>query len=183
MTQPESDRKTCPHCGHSNRASARVCVECGHPFLLVRATGTLRKRCAKCGYENRLRARVCSQCGEPFRGALPADPAASVVATRQKWCPQCGTARPPDAKVCPQCGYHFRMPQKTEPIVQTPQPAVTLPDDAPPPPVNLPPSIDLDGEPAPYISKEEFNRLRRSGIYQPNLLARLLDELRKKGDS
>ncbi len=175
MTEPSStDRKICPHCGHSNRATANICTQCGRSFILVRATGTLRKKCNKCGYENRLKARVCSQCGQPFK----IEKAVNRPMAGAKWCPKCGKARKAGAKVCSQCGYRFHPSQTgSAPIIQTAQPAITLAPNNPPP-VNLPP--DLKGEPAPYLSSEEIDRLRHGGVYHSNVFVRLMYQMTKK---
>ena len=175
MTESTStDRKICPHCGHSNRASANVCTECGRSFMLVRATGLLRKRCSNCGYENRLRAKVCSHCGQAF----PVEKAAKRATAEAKWCPKCGTKRKPGAKVCSQCGYHFELGKPgTAPIVQMPQPAIN-PKPTPPPPVKLPP--DLKGEPAPFLTNEQLNQLRQGTAYHSNVFVRMLYQMTKK---
>lgn len=169
MTEPAaSNRKYCPHCGHSNRAGANVCSQCGRSFVLVKATGTLRKRCPTCGYDNRLRANVCSQCGHNFQ----VEKASKAPGKGVKWCPQCGKKRNPTAKVCSQCGYHFEK-TGTAPIVQMPAPAIVA-KPRPPAPVKLPP--DLKGEPAPYLSNDEINHLRKGGVYHSNVFVRLMSK-------
>ncbi len=175
MTQTTStDRKICPHCGHSNRAGANVCTECGRSFMLVRATGLLRKRCAACGYENRLRAKMCSHCGQAF----PVEIAAKRASAGAKWCPKCGAKRNTGAKVCSHCGHHFEIDKpNTAPIVQMPQPAIT-PKPAPPPPVKLPP--DLKGEPAPFLTNEQLNQLRQGEAYHSNVFVRMVYKMTKK---
>ncbi|MBI1279271.1 MAG: zinc-ribbon domain-containing protein [Anaerolineaceae bacterium] len=176
-----SDRKSCSYCGHSNRASAKICTECGRSFTLVRATGVLRKRCPECGYENRLRAKVCSQCGHTFQ--VQKAPMRPVSSTKAKWCPKCGSKRRPNAKVCSQCGYRFEVDKASPtapPIVQMPQPAITQ-KPAQPPPVKLPP--DLKGEPAPYITDEELNKLRQGTSYHSNVFVRMLYQMTKKDDT
>jgi DNA-directed RNA polymerase subunit RPC12/RpoP len=158
-----------------NRAAAKMCSQCGRPFVLTGLTGTLRKNCPSCGHQNRLGAKVCSQCGKAFLGTH----SISVIGGRQKWCPRCGTARGAGAKVCPQCGYHFRFTRLTTPIVQPKPSAVTLPPDtSAPPPVKLP--VDIGGEPAPYLSSDELDRLRGGGVYHPNVFIRLLSRTNKK---
>jgi DNA-directed RNA polymerase subunit RPC12/RpoP len=171
-----TDRKACPHCGHMNRAGAKVCTQCGRPFVLSSRTGMLRKTCPFCGHENRLRARVCSQCGKAFSGTHPIK--TSIIGGRQKWCPQCGAARRPGAKVCTQCGHRFSFTRLTAPIVQPTPPAVTLPPDSTTPAVKLP--TDISGEPAPYLSSDELDRLRGGGAYHPNVFIRLLSTVNKK---
>ncbi|MBA3873902.1 MAG: zinc ribbon domain-containing protein [Anaerolineae bacterium] len=174
-----TDRKICSHCGHSNRLNAKVCTDCGQPFVLVRATSLLRKRCPTCGYENRLRAKVCSNCGHEFQ----VEKAAKVPTptTSAKWCPKCGTQRKPGAKVCSNCGYHFETGKTaTAPIVQMPQPAITT-KPTPTPPVKLPP--DLKGEPAPFISNEQLNQLREGTTYHSNVFVRMLYQMTKKDES
>ncbi|HEX2906696.1 MAG TPA: zinc ribbon domain-containing protein [Phototrophicaceae bacterium] len=173
---PPPDRKLCAHCGHANRGAAKVCSQCGQPFLLVGETGTLRKTCPGCGHKNRVSAQVCSQCGRAFRSGT----SVKVAATnrRPRWCPQCGTARRPSAKVCPQCGHKFYARSSQPPLTQTPPPAVTLlPDVFPAPPVDLPPT--LTGEPSPFLSSDELDRLRQTGMYHPNILVRLYHRTRK----
>jgi DNA-directed RNA polymerase subunit RPC12/RpoP len=171
-----ADRKICPHCGHSNRSTAKVCTACGRPFVLARATSLLRKRCPECGYENRLRAKVCSNCGHAFQ----VERAAKSPTASAKWCPKCGTERKPGAKVCSNCGYRFESGKTpTAPIVQMPQPAIT-PTPTPTPPVKLPP--DLKGEPAPFMSNEELNKLRQAEPYHSNVFVRLLQQVTKKDE-
>ena len=172
-TKP-TDRKICPHCGHSNRANANICSQCGRAFVLVRATGMLRKRCSNCGYENRLRAKVCSHCGQAFAH----EKVVNRPTTAPKWCPKCGHKRKIGAKVCTQCGHHFDSGKPaTAPIVQMPQPAIDL-KPTPPPPVKLPP--DLKGEPAPYLTNEQLNQLRQGTQYHSNVFVRLLYQMTKK---
>ncbi len=175
MTETVStDRKFCPHCGHSNRIGANICSQCGRSFVLVKATGTLRKRCSNCGHDNRLRANVCSACGHSFQ----VEKAAKAPTKGVKWCPQCGKKRNLQAKVCNRCGYHFeKLKTGTAPLVQMPQPAIQA-KPKPPAPVKLPP--DLKGEPAPYISSDEFDRLREGGVYHSNVFVRLLYQMSKK---
>jgi DNA-directed RNA polymerase subunit RPC12/RpoP len=177
MTEtPSPDRKFCPYCGHSNRSTAKVCTNCGQPFVLARATSLLRKRCPECGYENRLRAKVCANCGHIFQ----VERAAKSPTASAKWCPKCGTERKPGAKVCSNCGYRFDTKKTpTAPIVQMPQPAIT-PTPTPTPPVKLPP--DLKGEPAPFMSNEELNKLRDADAepYHSNVFVRLLQQMTKK---
>ena len=170
-----TDRKICPHCGHSNRLSANVCTQCGRSFVLVRATGSLRKRCPNCSYQNRLRAKVCAHCGKVF----PVEKAAKRSSANAKWCPQCGAKHKPGAKVCSNCGYHFESTKPgTAPITQMPQPAIT-PKPTPTPPVKLPP--DLKGEPAPYLTSEQLNKLRQGEAYHANVFIRPLTQTIKKG--
>jgi DNA-directed RNA polymerase subunit RPC12/RpoP len=139
-------------------------------------TGTLRKACPACGHQNRLNAQVCSQCGKAFSDAHPIK--ATITGGRQKWCPQCGAARRVGAKVCTQCGYRFHFTRLTSPIEQQPPPAVALPPDVHiPPPVVLP--TDIGGEPAPYLSNDELDRLRGGGVYHPNVFIRLLSNVKK----
>jgi DNA-directed RNA polymerase subunit RPC12/RpoP len=172
-----TNRKICPSCGHSNRANAKVCTHCGRSFSLVRATGMLRKRCSNCGAENRLSAKVCTSCGQAFS----MEKALNRPTTTAKWCPKCGTKRKPGAKVCTNCGYRFESQKPSaEPIVQMPQPAIT-PKPPTTPPVELPP--DLKGEPAPYISDEQLNRLRQGTAYHSNVFVRLLYQMSKKDDT
>ncbi len=225
------DRKLCPNCGHSNRAVAKTCTQCGFAFLLANDNnsniangGLLRKRCAQCGAMNRMGAKVCAQCGMAFGGR--------VLTLRQRWCPQCGAERRPNAKVCSFCGYRYKV--DTEPIEpplllsndlsepirvrselpHTPAPisaeapkvqasvrtpdltstaVPTVPTASPlvEPPVLLsndlaepvkvhtmtgttptPKPRDLSGEPAPFISKEELDRLRRMGDQNSGLFLR-----------
>lgn len=172
-----ADRKICSYCGHSNRSTAQVCTQCGRSFVLVRSTGMLRKRCPNCDHENRLRAKVCSQCGQTFSvEKLVRRPNATA-----KWCPRCGHKRKPEAKVCSNCGYHFETHKaNTAAIVQTPPPA-TNPKPAPQQPVKLPP--DLKGEPAPFLSDDQLNRLRQDGPYHSNVFVRLLNQMTKKDAS
>jgi ribosomal protein L40E len=176
-------RKACPRCGHQNRVTAKVCVQCAHAFVLVDADGVVRKTCANCNHANRLTARVCSQCGHHFSSLRPM----KRLGSGQKWCPQCGAARKPSAKVCNQCGFRFKPHTTRPPIVGTVEPPVTLPPTfearAPLPP-NRPSVTDsLSGVPSPYLSSDDLNRLRASGPYSPGLMARFLFQLNKKDRS
>jgi predicted ATPase/class 3 adenylate cyclase len=71
-----SDVHPCPACGHSNRAQARFCEECGQP---------LDRRCSQCGTELRPQARFCDECGAAVAGAPKASAPAPApeVATRR----------------------------------------------------------------------------------------------------
>lgn len=175
-----SPRKSCPACGHANRVTAKVCGQCGHSFVLVGADGIVRKACSTCGHANRLTARVCSQCGHAFtvmrHVRLPGI---------KKWCPQCGAPRRPAAKVCTQCGFRFKTAPAESPVMPAPRPAVNLP---PPPstPTTLPPMrsrAGIEGEPSPYISNDDLNRLRGAGPYSPGLVGRLAHRLTRKDNS
>jgi hypothetical protein len=174
-------RKSCPTCGHFNRATAKVCTHCGHRFAVVQADGTARKYCTQCGYPNRVLARVCVQCGHRFRGMRPTTPFVGP-----KFCPQCGTKRRPMAKVCTHCGYHFRLRPVEPPVNPQAEDPITLPTQYEDVPAPLPPrtkSYDLEGEPAPYISDTELNQLRGAGLYQKNLLGRVVNRLTRKDDA
>jgi ribosomal protein L40E len=115
------ERKLCPNCGHSNRAAAKNCTQCGFAFFNAASSDSsnnnaasdnlLRKRCQQCGAMNRMGAKVCVQCGKAFRGKF--------VTFRQKWCPQCGAERRPNAKVCSFCGYRFK-PESAPVVVEPP---------------------------------------------------------------
>jgi predicted amidophosphoribosyltransferase len=178
--KPLSPRKTCPKCGHTNRLNAKICTQCGHAFILVSDDGTVRKTCPKCNHPNRLSARVCSQCGYTFVSLRPAK-----LLRGKKWCPQCGVARRPSAKVCSQCGYHFKSVPAESPVIPAAKPGVTLPP-APDLPTTLPPRKPhggIEGEPSPYISSDELNRLRRAGPYSPSLVERMAHRLTKKDNS
>ncbi len=144
--------------------------------MLVRATGLLRKRCSNCGYENRLRAKVCSHCGKTF----PIEKVVNRPSIPAKWCPRCGMKRKSGAKVCSRCGFHFEVGKPTAPpIVQMPQPAID-PQPVSPPPVKLPP--DLKGEPAPFITNEQLNKLRQGTAYHSNVFVRMLYQMTTKKD-
>jgi DNA-directed RNA polymerase subunit RPC12/RpoP len=218
------ERKRCPKCGHSNRASAKVCTECGFAFFLEDTSGMLRKRCSHCGFMNRMGAKVCSQCGSKFHSKLLTTRAKSRNRA-QKWCPQCGAERHEGAKVCSFCGYHFKevpapkpQPKQVEPpfeapitqsnslsdaaihtFASAPEAKVPLQPSEPPfePPITQsstnaepitvhnvtsappePKAPDLSGEPAPYISKDELERLRRMGGERPGVFLRLFQAMR-----
>lgn len=131
---------------------------------------TTRKYCTHCGHRNRRAARVCTACGTPF--AAPADvhavPLARLIANppSRRYCPQCGAAHVARAKFCPQCGHDFRgaaVPREA-PVVGNAAPAIELPAQ-PAPPTVLPPPVIIPskgGEPAPYLSTDELDELRRS---------------------
>ena|GEM_PF-2163091 len=166
------ERKTCPNCGHSNKASAKVCPQCGYRFLSASGATILRKRCEHCGHMNRMGAKRCSQCGTPFQSKT-----AVLDAQAQKWCPQCGNQRRPNAKVCSYCGYRFKVPAPKpaaeQPITQanTRSTPITIHNTTTSTPTPKPP--DLSGEPAPYIPPEELERLRKLGRQDPGLFMRL----------
>jgi hypothetical protein len=178
--KPTAPRKNCPTCGYANRVNAKVCTQCGHSFVLIAADGSLRKACSACGHTNRLTAQVCSQCGRAFAGVRP-----TKFLRGKRWCPQCGAARKPAAKVCKNCGFHFKIVPAESPVVPSAKPPITLPPD-PPTPVPLPPRksrVGLEGEPSPYISSDELDRLRGSGPYSPSLVERMAHRLTKKANS
>jgi len=60
--------KFCPHCGRSNRITARFCVQCRHAFHRLRAQG---KFCAQCGARRKPGAKFCAQCGLRWPAPLP----------------------------------------------------------------------------------------------------------------
>lgn len=175
----DDERKLCPKCGHSNRFSAKNCVNCGAPFYLVHTNGEVRKRCFNCGTFNRMNAKVCAQCGTTY----PRLQLASKRRDGQKWCPQCGAPRRATAKVCTQCGFRFKQNAiKEPPIGQSDELAEAIRrirkvDDSPliqsevmADPVTQRgtagvnrkaprPAADVAGEPAPYISPDELKRI------------------------
>jgi len=215
----EHERKRCPKCGHSNRAEAKICTECGYAFFLDDTSGVLRKRCSHCGYMNRMGAKVCSQCGSKFRVKLLTTRGRIQAQNHaQKWCPQCGAQRNEGAKVCSFCGYHYKdiqvQPAPVRPVVPKVEPpfeppvmqsstqaepttiqAVTPEPSFEPPvmqssvsePVTVhnvtsappePKAPDLSGEPAPYITQEELERLRTMGGERPGVFLRLFKAIR-----
>jgi DNA-directed RNA polymerase subunit RPC12/RpoP len=195
----EHERKRCPKCGHSNRAEAKICTECGYAFFLENTSGVLRKRCSHCGFMNHMGAKVCSQCGSKFHSKLLTT-RARAHNQRQKWCPQCGAQRHEGAKVCSYCGYRFKDIKIEPPVVQSnelsqppivhsnapTEPQVVLSNDLAEPVTihnvtSAPPEpkpIDLSGEPAPYISQDELERLRRMGGERPGTFLRLFKAIR-----
>jgi hypothetical protein len=227
----EHERKRCPKCGHSNRAEAKICTECGYAFFLDDTSGVLRKRCSHCGYMNRMGANVCSQCGSKFHARLRttrgrSHSPLSARAQVQKWCPQCGAQRREGAKVCSFCGYRFKdipvtparkpvikpVEQSIEPRFEPPvmqsstqmdalaiqaapnQPQIEAPFEPPimqsntlAEPVTVhnvtsappePKTPDLSGEPAPYITQDELERLRTMGGERPGVFLRLFKAIR-----
>ncbi len=173
----EHERKRCPKCGHSNRAAAKICTECGYAFFLESTSGMLRKRCSHCGFMNQMGAKVCSQCGHKFHGKLLSTRARSHNLT-QKWCPQCGAQRREGAKVCSYCGYRFKELKVEPPVVQSSTLAdpVTVHNVTSAPPE--PKVRDLSGEPAPYVSQDELERLRQMGGERPGVFLRLFKAIR-----
>ncbi len=181
--------KTCPQCGHVNKATARFCVQCGYAFFTVTANGTVRKRCAHCGQLNRMGAKVCSNCGSAFEGVVMVSRGSG-----QKWCPRCGRERIPGAKVCSQCGYRFKATPVEPPVIQTPdlgeepvtptitQPIPPIPDTASTPSTQRTPTADLSGEPAPYLPDDELNRLRGMSNQHVDVFVRLADVFRPDKD-
>jgi hypothetical protein len=142
---------------------------------------------------NRMGAKVCSQCGSKFHPKLittrgRSKPGALAARAQvQKWCPQCGAERREGAKVCSFCGYYFKdaaapKPQRAEPPFEAPitqasaqaEPAIQNVATTPPEPKPR----DLSGEPAPYITQEELERLRRMGGERPNTFVRLFKAIR-----
>ncbi|MEO8609014.1 MAG: zinc ribbon domain-containing protein [Chloroflexota bacterium] len=177
--KPLTPRKPCPACGHANKINAKVCTQCGHAFVLIGADGTIRKACSACGHANRLTAQVCSQCGHAFAGLRPGK------LLRRKWCPQCGTERKLGAKVCTQCGFHFKTAPAEAPVVPAAKPPIVLPP-TPDNPAVLPPQkshAGLEGEPSPFVSSDELDRLRGSGPYSPSLVERMTYRLTRKSNS
>lgn len=167
MTDPAG--KACPHCGHTNKLTAKNCTQCGTPFYLAEVEGEMRKRCATCGHFNRMTANVCTKCGTAYAKVQIA-----ARGHKQKWCPQCGSPRKATAKVCTRCGYRFVAKPSVAPIDQS----TTLTD---PKTVIEPP--DLDGEPAPYISQDELRKIRLGDRETADSFLRAMqDLLRKKKD-
>ncbi len=199
-----NDRKLCPICGHSNRASAKNCTQCGYAFFLTDTSGMLRKRCPQCGHMNRMGAKACSQCGHRFH-------VRARKLSGQHFCPQCGAPRRPGAKVCSNCGFRFKVPTEP-PVVQSnalgepisvssvtstpplPKPVIKTP---PEPPVvqsealaepisassvtSTPPEpkkVDLSGEVAPYLDPDDLERLRKMGEHRPGIFMRLNNAIR-----
>ena len=186
-----TDRKPCPNCGHSNRVTAKNCTQCGFAFFLADTGGMLRKRCAHCGFFNRMGAKICTRCGAAFRGTVM-----ESRSQRQKWCPQCGAPRKAGAKVCNQCGYRFKAEPVEPPLVQSNDLGVPIKVKPPEPPVKVTPRVtptaseppaqpaspkptDLSGEPAPYLSPEELERLRQMGTDRRDVFVRLFKSLRE----
>jgi hypothetical protein len=90
------------------------------------------------------------------------------------------------AKVCSHCGYHFKLRPIEPPVKPQAEDPVSLPiqyDDVPAPLPARSKSYDLEGEPAPYISNTELNQLRGAGLYQKNLLGRVVNRLTRKDDA
>jgi DNA-directed RNA polymerase subunit RPC12/RpoP len=184
QVSPESG-KVCPRCGHTNRMSAKNCTQCGTAFFLALVDGEIRKRCPRCGVYNRESAKVCTNCGREYRTLQ-----LTSRGQRQKWCPQCGAPRHATAKVCARCGFRFKTgaaveaPLQQSSLTTDPIPPQAAAKPAPPPeaPIKQSPLIaepisrrvtaapprrgaarpdfDLSGEPAPYISPEELDRIR-----------------------
>ncbi len=176
MTIPSTPTiKICPKCGHRSRASAKNCAQCGTGFFIVYSKGELRKRCHECGFYNLDRAKVCTRCGTSYPAIL--------MTSRghvHKWCTQCGAIRRLTAKVCNRCGFHFTPPPLETPIQQSPALAEPLSQQieaAPPPSGAARPAFDLSGEPAPYISPQEMQRLQRGGTTRTGRMMRLLRAL------
>ncbi len=158
--------KLCPHCGHSNRLTAKNCSQCGTPFFLAEVEGEMRKRCAQCGHYNRMNANVCTNCGTAY--------AKVQIAARghnQKWCPQCGSPRKTSAKVCPRCGFRF--------ISKPAEPAIVQSEALADPATVIEPP-DLRGEPAPYISPDELREIRLGERVHTDLMMRVLQTLLRK---
>jgi hypothetical protein len=173
---PDEERKACPNCGHSSRATAKICSHCGYVFFAVRENGMVRKRCAHCGHLNRMGAKVCTNCGSAFSGI-----AMISRGQAQKWCPQCGAPRRPTAKVCSQCGYHFKSTPIEPPLVHPNPKAVPIAPAQPVPPshpIRHARTPDIAGEPAPFLSDDELNRLRDVGNQNVDVFVRLFSALR-----
>ncbi|MDX2159993.1 MAG: zinc ribbon domain-containing protein [bacterium] len=189
MSQPpEADRKTCSQCGSSNKIGAKNCNQCGTPFSYLRENGVLRKRCTTCGYFNRDSAKVCSQCGTEYRRVVvasrpvarstaPAQPPSGKApnTTQRQLCPQCGSSQRMEARVCTQCGHRFtaaeRKPFTGDPISKRVQTSA-------PPPGAPRPVYDVSGEPAPYVTAEQLERLRREGRSE-TFIAQVLKTLKR----
>lgn len=184
MSLPSLDDgvKSCPQCGHVNKATARYCTQCGYAFFTVVANGTVRKRCTHCGRLNRVGAKICAYCGSAFEGVVMVSRGSA-----QKWCPRCGRERAPGAKVCTQCGYRFKQTPVEPPVVQTPElgeePVTPTPTASlATPTTTRTPTADLSGEPAPYLPDEELNRLRGLGSQHVDVFVRLADVFRPDKD-
>ena len=184
-------RRYCTNCGHANRLTAKICVNCGQAFPPISLDSPTES---------------VSLAAKPNR--TTSDSSTSVK--RAKRCPVCATICKLDANVCPNCGHYFQTdfsgagsgkpspaavpdasrPVLTEgPIVQMPSTGVTLPPDnptpvklppvpapvlaptaipAPPPSLRtLPPGDAADGadstegEPAPDLTDVDLTALRR----------------------
>lgn len=82
----------CPYCGTRNRATAKLCIQCGGDLLeakrraagaeLQANTGPRQVTCANCGTENPAGRSNCLKCGSPLpRAASAAQMAAAAKAS------------------------------------------------------------------------------------------------------
>lgn len=68
--------KFCPQCGKRNRATAKVCTQCGRSFKTVADDTPDEQWCPDCGTANSPDAKFCRQCGHKFVSvpAVPPEP-------------------------------------------------------------------------------------------------------------
>ena len=156
-------RRYCPNCGHANRLTAKICVNCGQAFPPINL-----------GIPSTSSAPVVPNVPAMLESGevINMETVAPNTVRRAKRCPNCATICKLDAKVCINCGHRFQTDfsqplspvssataQSTDieslrnadvveaPIVQMPSVGVILPPDKPQP-LQLPPDLALPSKPA-----------------------------------
>ncbi len=112
-------RKFCTQCGHSNRRTAKVCVQCGAAFTR-RLLAETSKFCPECGIENKISTKFCPHCGY----ALVPKPPEKLIAPPLIPNPAPAVALPPIAELPPP--PNPATPPVSNPTNTTSEPAVPL---------------------------------------------------------
>lgn len=88
--------KYCTQCGKRNRATAKVCIECGRSFKTVADDTPDEAWCPDCGTANRPGAKFCRQCGHRFDPVVVVPPEPPLVQPAVG-----GIVLPPTAEIPP----------------------------------------------------------------------------------
>lgn len=177
----DGQSKICPKCGHVNRPGAKICSQCGTalpaevippaaPTPSVGVKVRRAKKCPECGMVCKLDAKVCPNCGHRFQTdfsqasmhAPPMPPAPVIAEPPVVQMPSTGITLPP------QLDDLSRVPDLPPPPTPPAAPASAVPS-APvsAPATNAGPDTttagvdDTSGEPAPDLTEQDIEALRR----------------------
>ncbi|MEA3439864.1 MAG: M48 family metalloprotease [Chloroflexota bacterium] len=91
------DTRTCPNCGHPNRAAAKFCSKCGQALTSPQVQPTIQVPepakphpeptpaiCPHCGHHNLPTASLCLNCGQPISPPLQQDQVVAPEAPPQR---------------------------------------------------------------------------------------------------
>jgi ribosomal protein L32 len=194
-TDLDGPSKICPTCGHANRPGAKICSRCGTvlpadavpppaPTPSVGVKVRHAKKCPECGMVCKLDAKVCPNCGHRFQtdfsqAAKPVQAVPPVIAEPPVvQMPSTGITLPP------QLDDISHVPNL--PPAPTPAPApAPIPSGAPvpSPSANIAPDSanvdDTSGEPAPDLTEQDIDALRRSSPEHGDFSGRVNISFRK----